>query len=230
MSTEPGGPSSIPVLSPFEARVLGCLIEKEMATPEYYPLSLNALAAACNQTNNRDPVMRLDEKEVVRVLDALREKGLAWEVTVSGSRVPKYKHRATERFGLAPVQAAVLCELLVRGPQTAGELKTRAGRMAPIESVEAAQSALESLAARAEGPLVARLAREPGKREPRHAHLLCGPVAAPAASATAAPEPARLAVQADDARVAALEAEVRGLREQVAALASRLDRFMQEFK
>lgn len=216
-------------LTTAECRVLGCLIEKEMATPEYYPLTLHALTAACNQISNRDPVLALEEKDVVRALDALRDKGLAWEVAVAGSRVPKYKHRAGEQLAPTPAQAAVLCELLVRGPQTVGELKTRAARLAPFDTAQAVQEALDALAARADGALVARLPREPGKREPRNAHLLAGPVAA-ADAAPAPAEPARVAVQEEPSRLAALEDEVRQLRQQVADLSARLDRFVQQFQ
>src|SRR5512135_2764118 len=160
------------ILTDTEVRVLGCLIEKELATPEYYPLTLNALTAACNQKSNRDPVMQLEETEVVRALDALRFKQLVL-LSSEGGRVPKYRHILTEKFRLSGAELALLCELMVRGPQTAGELRSRAERMHPFAGPAAVEEALEELLAR-NPPLVTWLPRQPGRKEQRYAHLFAG--------------------------------------------------------
>lgn len=171
--------------SPLEARVLGCLIEKQVTTPDQYPLSLNALVAACNQKSNRDPLLSLPETEVQATLDALQRRHLVVEKSGFGSRVPKYQHRfCNTEFGTLkfdPQELAVLCELLLRGPQTAGELRGRAARMAPFTDAAQAEQVLERLAARADGPWVERLAREPGRREVRYAQLLTARDATPPA-------------------------------------------------
>lgn len=168
------------VLNPTEARVIGSLIEKSLTTPDQYPLSLNALTNACNQKSNRDPVLELDERTVQQTLDALVRKHLVLERSGFGSRVPKYQHRfCNTGFGsleFSPAETAILCELLLRGPQTPGELRTRANRMAEVQEVSEIEAALNRLAAREDGPFVVRLAREPGRRDSRYAHLLSGPV------------------------------------------------------
>lgn len=166
-------------LSPIESRVIGCLIEKQVTTPDQYPLSLNSLVSACNQKSNRDPVMDLDERTVQDTLDGLSRKHLIVEKSGFGSRVPKYQHRfCNTEFGslkLDPKELAVVCELLLRGPQTPGELRTRASRMAAFADVSEVESVLEILMSRSDGPFVTRLAREPGRRESRYAHLFAGP-------------------------------------------------------
>jgi uncharacterized protein len=168
-------------LTALEARVIGCLIEKQITTPDQYPLSLNALANACNQKSNRDPVMDLDEATVQKTLDSLSKKHFVMEKSGFGSRVPKYQHRfCNTEFGtlkLDPQELAIVCELLVRGPQTPGELRTRASRMAPFAETSEVESALTRLAQRQDGPFVVRLAREPNRRDSRWAHLFSGPVA-----------------------------------------------------
>ena len=212
------------VLTPMEARVIGCLIEKQITTPDQYPLSLNALTNACNQKSNRDPVMALDEATVQQTLDALNHKHLILERSGFGSRVPKFQHRfCNAEFGslqLTPVEVAILCELMLRGAQTPGELRSRASRMAAMSGVEEVESALESLAARADGPLVVRLPREPGRRESRYAQLFTGmPPAAPAIEEqppTPAPSPAA------DARLTQLEEQVAELRAEIERLKQRL--------
>src|SRR5579871_4970107 len=170
-------------LSPIEARVIGCLIEKQITTPDQYPLSLNALLNACNQKSNRDPVMSADEATIQSTLDHLLRKHLVIEKSGFGSRVPKYQHRfCNTEFGplkFTPQELAIVCELLVRGPQTPGELRTRASRMAPFAETSDVEAALARLAERADGPYVVRLAREPNRRDSRWAHLFSGPVADP---------------------------------------------------
>ncbi|MBM4156371.1 MAG: DUF480 domain-containing protein [Lentisphaerae bacterium] len=220
------------MLTDGEARVLGCLIEKQLTTPEYYPLSLNALVAACNQRNNRDPVVAFDEAAVVVAVDGLRDKRLAAMVSEAGARVPKYRHAAGEALGLDAPQIALLAELLLRGPQTAAELRARAGRMHPFADAAAAQAALEALAARPESPLVAKLPRQPGTKESRFTHLLSGAPAVAAVADPAAPpaEPARAGVQAANDRIAHLEQEVAGLRADVDSLKARLEEFRKQFQ
>jgi uncharacterized protein YceH (UPF0502 family) len=179
-------------LSPIEARVIGCLIEKAITTPDQYPLSLNALTNACNQKSNRDPVLDLDERTVQETVDALVKKHLVLEKSGFGSRVPKYQHRfCNTGFGsleFSPQETAVVCELLLRGAQTPGELRARASRMSEIRDVGEIETALANLASRGDGPFVVRLAREPGRRESRYAHLFSGEVDW---AETAEAEPAR---------------------------------------
>jgi len=167
-------------LTAIEARVIGCLIEKQVTTPDQYPLSLNALVNACNQKSNRDPVLELDERTVQQTLDGLGRKHLVVERSGFGSRVPKYQHRfCNTEYGtlkLDPQELAVVCELLLRGPQTPGELRSRAARMAPFSDVSEVEAALTRLGEREDGPFVVRLAREPGRRESRYAHLFSGEV------------------------------------------------------
>ena len=210
------------LLNSVECRVLGCLIEKEITTPEYYPLSLHALQAACNQKSNRDPVVEFDEKTVARALEGLRSKHLAWEVAAAGGRTPKYKHDFLSRFPLGPAEVSVLCELMLRGPQTAGELRARAGRMHAFADAAAVDRSLQVLIERAEGPLVARLPLSPGLREVRYAHLLCGEVSAPAVEPSVPPAPAMVAVRAENERIAALEQTVAELRAEMATLKQKL--------
>ena len=158
------------VLNEVEVRVLGCLIEKEMTTPEYYPLSLNALTNACNQKSNRDPVMALTEEDVVRALNRMRFNQLT-VVSGESSRVAKYRHLLAEKMGLVPAELAVICELLVRGPQTVGELRTRCERMHSFADLAEVEDVLGELTDR-EHPLIVRLPRQPGRKEARNAHLI----------------------------------------------------------
>lgn len=215
------------VLSAAEARVIGCLLEKQITTPDQYPLSLNALTNACNQKSNRDPLMSLSETEVQQLIDALVRKHVIMERSGFGSRVPKYQHCYcnTEFSGLkfSPQELAIVCELLLRGPQTPGELRTRAARMADFADSTEVERVLETLAGRAEGAVVQQLPRQAGRRESRYAHLLSGELAA-ALTAEAATTPAAHsaaaahAAPANDARLAELEAEVRALRTELAEL------------
>jgi uncharacterized protein YceH (UPF0502 family)/8-oxo-dGTP pyrophosphatase MutT (NUDIX family) len=217
------------VLSVAEARVLGSMIEKELTTPEYYPLTLNALTMACNQKNNRDPVMAMDEKAVVRALDGLREKKLAWEVTQANSRVPKYRHDLLRVFPVQPEAVCVLCELLLRGPQTVGELRTHTERMRRFAGLDEVEAVVRALATRPEGALVKRLARESGRREPRCAHLLCGPIDLPAAAPAPLPEQARIEVMAENERIGRLERQVASLQTEVADLRRKFEDFAKQF-
>jgi uncharacterized protein YceH (UPF0502 family) len=167
-------------LSPVEARVIGCLIEKQITTPDQYPLSLNALVSACNQKSNRDPILDLEERVVQQTVDGLGRRHFVVEKSGFGSRVPKYQHRfCNTEYGtlkLDPLELAIVCELLVRGPQTPGELRTRAARMAPVGDVSEVEAALTRLGEREDGPFVVQLAREAGRRDSRWAHLFSGPV------------------------------------------------------
>ena len=216
-------------LSDVEARVLGALVEKEITTPEYYPLSLNALINACNQKSNRDPVMTLDEDAVRSAIRVLNDLGLTRFASTADSRVGKYEHRLNETFNFHRHEIAVLCVLLLRGPQTPGELRTRAERMYAFEDLESVHSALNLLAKR-EPPLVKVLPRQPGTKESRYAHLL-SPVdeSAPAIAPVAAAE--RASGDGGSAtRLAAVEAEVAQLRSEVAVLQEQFAKFRKAFE
>ncbi|MGE5679500.1 MAG: YceH family protein [Bacillota bacterium] len=162
-------------LNATEARVIGSLIEKELTTPEYYPLSLNALTNACNQKSSREPVVSYSEEEVENALTTLREKKLA-RMVQDGGRVVKYKEALVEQISLDPKETAVLTLLILRGPQTAGELRSRSGRMYEFQSLEEVELTLQNLSGREADPLVVKLERQTGMKERRYAHLLCGPV------------------------------------------------------
>ena len=210
-------------LTPHEARVIGCLIEKQIATPDQYPLSLNALTNACNQKSNRHPVLALEEREVQAVVDTLMRRQLVLERSGFGSRVPKFQHLfCNTQYGslkFSPQQTAIVCELLLRGPQTPGELRTHAARLAPLHDVTEVEAALEDLATRPDGPYVARLAREPGRRESRYMHLFSGEAPPLAEDSVESPPHAVASGSATlVARVAALETEVSALREELEAL------------
>lgn len=216
-------------LTAIEARVLGSLVEKELTTPEYYPLSLNSLVAACAQKSNREPLMSLNDTDVVRALDSLRDQKLAWEHTSSVNRTPKYRHGLKEAMNATQPQLAIMCELLVRGPQTPGELRTHASRMSEFPSTDQVLVVLGELMQREDGPLVTKLAREPGKREERYAHLLSGPVVVDATHHPVA-EPARLMVAAENERITKLEADVVSLRDELTAIRAELADFKSQFK
>jgi uncharacterized protein len=211
-------------LNANEARVIGCLMEKAITTPDQYPLSLNALTSACNQKSNRDPIMELDERTVQSTLDILIHKHLVLDRSGFGSRVPKYQHRfCNTGFGslnFTPLETAILCELLVRGPQTPGELRTRAARMAEVKEVSEVEAALNNLAARQDGPFVVHLPREPNRRDARWAHLLSGEVDISAAPASSAHSEPRHGSPAD--RIEQLEAQVAELRRELDELKQKL--------
>jgi uncharacterized protein YceH (UPF0502 family) len=222
-------------LTPIEARICGALIEKEITTPEYYPLSLNALTNACNQKSNRDPAMHLEEHEVRKALNHLEFQTLVRSVSASDSRVTKYEHRLQDAFNFYRPETAILCELLLRGPQTPGELRTRASRMYAFEDLDSVHSALQRLAKR-EPPLVTMLPRQSGTKEARYAHLLGD--APPTVPAALAHEPAAVARESDaDAtspssaeRIETLAAEIAELRSQILDLQSQFAAFRKQFE
>lgn len=216
------------ILNNTEARVLGCLIEKEMTTPEYYPLSLNALANACNQKSNRNPVMGMDETVVAAALDGLRFKQLA-VLAADGGRVAKYRHLLAEKLGLLPPELAVVCELLLRGPQTLGELRTRAERMHPFADLAGVEAVLRELMERGE-PLVTRLARQAGRKEARYAQLLGGDIQGDAEERMFDAEGPCTEMTGGDDRIARLEEQVTSLREEVAMLRRVVDDFKGQFE
>ena len=215
-------------LNDVEVRVLGCLIEKELTTPEYYPLSLNSLTNACNQKSNRDPLMALTEENIVRALDSLRFKQLV-VLSADGGRVPKYRHILAEKMGLMPAEQAILCELLVRGPQTQGELRTRGERMYPFGDAAAVEEVLQELMVR-ETPLITLLPRQPGRKDSRYAQLFSPLPEIGEGTSDARPEPARQRVLAENERIAKLEEEVAALHEEVADLRRLMEEFKKQFE
>ena len=204
------------VLNDVEARVLGALIEKDITTPDYYPLSLNALVNACNQKSNREPVMELDENAVRDALSALGEKRLAGPTSSADSRVTKYEHRLQEVFNLPRRETAVLCVLMLRGPQTPGELRGRTERMFQFEDLTDVQATLQRLMQR-EPPMVKMLSRQPGTKEARYIHLLSGDV-----EVSESPIVTHASAPRSDNRLAQLEEEVASLKERVSNLAQQL--------
>jgi len=214
-------------LTENEVRVLGSLIEKDITTPEYYPLSLNALVNACNQKSNRDPVMQLNEDAVRDALEALQEQSLAGPARGADSRVTKYEQRLQEVFNFTRAEIAVLCVLLLRGPQTPGELRGRSERMHHFETLEDVQSALQKLMQR-EPPLAKVLPRQPGTKESRYAHLLSGDVVEAQAPAQAGAAAERN--PADAERIARVEEEVAELRREVGEVKDQLERFRRQFE
>jgi uncharacterized protein YceH (UPF0502 family) len=217
-------------LSDIEARVLGALVEKESTTPEYYPLSLNALVNACNQKSNRDPVMTLDEESVRQALRSLSEQALVRSAG-GDSRVAKFEHRLNELYNFHRHEIAVLCVLLLRGPQTPGELRTRAERMYAFEDLEAVHSALHLLMRR-EPPLVKILPRQPGTKESRYMHLLSGDTTPAEHPATEHPTEAQSSTKTshDGDRVAQLEAEIMELRRELNTLREQFATFQKQFQ
>lgn len=212
------------VLSDVEARVLGSLVEKELTTPEYYPLSLNALVNACNQKSNRDPVMHLDERAVSQALRTLESLSLAGPADNYESRVAKFEHRLQEAFNFTRHEIAVLCELLLRGPQTPGELRGRADRMHKFDDLGVALSTLQRLMRR-EPPLVVLLPRQPGTKEARYAHLLSGEVKIEEPEAAPAVEAVK-----DSDRIKRLEEQVTALQSEVSDLKQELASFRKQFE
>ena len=203
---------TLPLLTPLEIRVLGVLAEKQLTTPDYYPLSLNALVAGCNQKTSRDPVMNISEDDAQGALDALKERKLVTNSWGASRRVVRYSHNLPQVLGTDAGTTALIATLMLRGAQTAGELRTACERLYRFADLSSVEAYLNEMAARPNGPLVVKLAKQPGSREHRWAHLLGGPVEAAAAASAPSPEPA------NGASIAALQAEVAGLREEVAEL------------
>jgi uncharacterized protein YceH (UPF0502 family) len=212
-------------LTPYEARVIGCLLEKQRTTPEQYPLSLNALVSACNQKSSREPVLDLDEATVQNTLDALMKKHYVTDKSGFGTRVTRYQHRfCNTEFGtlkFSDQEIGIVCVLLLRGPQTPGELRTRTERLCKFHDVGEVEATLGQLVRRDDGPFVMRLPREPGKRESRFAHLFSGAPEREAAAVAATVAPA--ATAPDAGRMEKLEETVSRLEEAVAGLKARLD-------
>jgi hypothetical protein len=215
------------ILNDVETRVLGSLIEKELTTPEYYPLSLNALVHACNQKSNRDPFMSLDEDAVKQAMRTLNQKELAVPADNMESRVTKYEHRLQEAFNFTRHEIAVLCELLLRGPQTPGELRSRADRMHKFEDLGIVQTTLRRLMER-EPALVKVLPRQPGTKEARYAHLLSGDVKISEAGSRT--EPLTSTGQTAGERVSHLENEIGNLQKQIADLTQQFAAFRKQFE
>ena len=207
-------------MHPVEARVLGSLIEKEITTPEYYPLSLNALINACNQKSNRDPVVFYDDDTVEQALETLRSKSLCTVITGAGSRVPKYAHRFSEQLNLGRREIAILCELMLRGPQTGGELRNRGERLHRFNDLSEVEGLLDKMT-----DYVVRLPKRAGEKESRYGHLFCGPVVAAEYEAEVNEQ-----VNARSDRVSALEVECSQLRAEVDELKKQFAEFRKQFE
>jgi uncharacterized protein len=219
------------ILNEIEARVLGSLIEKQITTPEYYPLTLNALTNACNQKSNREPVVSFSEGVVTQALESLREKNLAYVFYGSTSRVPKYKHMMPEVLHLNQREVALLCVLMLRGAQTLGELKERTGRLSDFTTLGEVEETLNSLSVREEQPLVVKLARQPGQKEARYVHLLAGDYVADQLTEETSSEnkPAQRRAVSDE-RLLKLEGEVETLRAEMTELRRQLEDFIKQFE
>ena len=209
-------------LTETEVRVIGCLVEKQLTTPEYYPLTLNALIAACNQKSNRDPVVSYDETGATEALDSLRDKNLVYVFHGSTSRVVKYKHMLPSVYELDPAETAVMTVLMLRGPQTVGEIRGRTDRLYDFESLGQVQETLDALA-RKDGPLAVKLERLPGQKDARYAHLLSGAVPDPIFSKPLAN------VASKDDRITEIETELKQLRNDLDALRESVQEFRNQF-
>lgn len=220
-----------PPLTDVEVRVLGSLMEKEVTTPDNYPLTLSALVAACNQTTSRDPIMRLDDTTVSATIVDLRRRGLLRAIQPSGARVTKYMHLLTDVLDLDGRERAVLGVLMLRGPQTVGELHTRTARLAEFPDLAAIEATLAALIAREAGALVVTLARRPGQKELRHAHLLSGePVVRDAFDTVEADDPGAARASGRDERLEEMERTVTELRAEVATLRTMFEEFRAQFQ
>ncbi len=218
-----------PLLDAVEARIVGALVEKQITTPDNYPLTLNALTTACNQKSNRHPVVAFDERTVVRSLEQLRDKGLARMVSGADQRVPKYYHLFAEKLELSLPQVAALTVLILRGPQTLGEIRGRSGRLHEFADLDEVEQTLGELGERQQ-PMVVQLERQPGRKEARFAHLLCGePDIGEEDQGAGLVELAALDVRAENERLAALEQEVGALREELAGLRRAFEEFRGQF-
>jgi uncharacterized protein len=211
-------------LTETEARIVGALVEKQLTTPEYYPLTLNALIAACNQKTNREPVVNYDERTVQNALEDLRDKNIVYIYYGSTSRVPKYKHMLPQVFELEPSETAVLCVLMLRGPQTIGEIKERTGRLYDFRDLNDVNETLEALTKR-DAPLIVRLERAPGQKEARYAHLLCGEV-----TSYTPPEKATRSSSANDERIEKLEQELESIKSELSSFKQEFEDFKKQFE
>ncbi len=222
------------ILSPEEVRVVGALIEKQVTTPEYYPLTLNALRGACNQLSNRDPVVAFDERTVAWTLETLRDRKLIRVVTTADGRVPKYRHVLDETLGLKSPEMAVMCVLMLRGAQTVGEIRTRTERLYPFSALSFVETTLEDLMTREDAPLVVKLPRQTGRKESRYAHLLGGEVEVSAAETEGASSPraeaSTLEVRGERERIARLEDELKTVRAELAELREGFADFKKQFE
>ena len=217
-----------PMFNDIETRIVGALMEKEKTTPEYYPLTLNALIRACNQKNNRSPIVSFDDKTVAGALDGLTfHKNLVKRVISDDSRVPKYRHALTEALGLNEPEYAALCVLMLRGPQTLGQIRGRTERLHAFGGLDKVEAILKGLMEREDGPLVVELPRQPSAKESRYAHLLAGEVAQEEIDLV---EPAVLEVRADNARMANLETEVEALRRELEEVKQAFTEFKKQFE
>lgn len=219
----------IATLNEYELRALGALVEKQIATPDYYPMTLNALVNACNQKNHRDPVVSYDDETVARALESLREKNLAYVFHGSEARAPKYGHLFPKAFDLSEGDVPLMCVLILRGPQTPGELRSRTQHLRSFESLAEVETLLQGLSLRGE-PLIVKLPRQPGSRESRFAHLLGDPVEVE--QRVAAPNPS-LAVQpsqAENERIVKLEEEIVSLRQELNELKQQFADFRKQFE
>lgn len=214
-------------LTDVEARILGSLVEKQLTTPEYYPLTLNSLITACNQKNNREPVVAFDEATVSRALDDLRDRNLVYVFYGSTSRVPKFKHMLPSFYELEPAEVALLAVMMLRGPQTLGELRERSGRLHQFENLGEVQETLDRLMRRDE-PVVTKLPPQPGQKEARFAHLLSGEINVDELTAAAASRASR--ASADSDRVATLEQRVDALENEIAQIRQTFDEFRKQFE
>jgi uncharacterized protein YceH (UPF0502 family) len=215
------------ILSAEEVRVVGALIEKQVTTPEYYPLTLNALRQACNQLSNREPVVAFDERTVVWALESLRDRKLVRVVTTADGRVPKYRHVLDEALGLKSPEMAVMCVLMLRGAQTVGEIRTRTERLYPFSALSFVETTLEDLMGR-EVPLVVKLPRQTGRKEPRYAHLLAGEVQVAETEGAEAVAPTE--ARGEMGRVARLEEELKSVRAELAELREQFGEFKKQFE
>ncbi|MGA1826181.1 MAG: YceH family protein [bacterium] len=210
------------ILDEIEARILGSLIEKEMTTPDYYPLTLNSLANACNQKSNRDPVMSLDKNTIIRTVDEMRIKKIVVQKESMDSRVPKYAQTMDNLFGFSQNEMGTLCVLLLRGPQTVGEIHIHTSRMCKFEDLAEVEETLKGLAEREDGPFILKLPRQPGQRESRYAHLFCGAVDIEKVSCAN--------VSSEGDRLAHLEKTVSDLRTDLDTLRDRFLEFTKQFE
>jgi len=213
-------------LTDVEARVLGSLVEKQLTTPEYYPLTLNALTAACNQKSNREPVVSYDDTTITGAVDTLRDKNLVYLFYGSNSRAVKYKHMLPSVYDLDPAGVAIVAVLLLRGPQTLGELRERTGRLHEFSGMGEVQETLDGLVRR-DDPLIVKLERQPGQKEARYAHLLCGAVVQ---QTPAVRENGAMAATGKNERIENLEAQIETLRNEFASLRETFEEFRKQFE